>query len=116
MANKRTTEGMTDTGATAMKAITDLQKAGLGPLAWMGTAVLESMSAMGSEVTQFIAHRIKEDVRTQHQILHCKDVSELRQIQTDFVQNAIEQYTAETGKLVQMNSELMNSALKAKPN
>lgn len=101
-----------DPAASAMKAMTDLQKAGLGPLTWMGTAMLENMSALGSEVTQFVADRIKEDVKTQHQILHCKDSGELRKIQTEFVQNAVEQYTAETGKLVEMGNQFMSAALK----
>ena len=117
MADKQTAETTSEElGAAAMKAMTDLQSAGLGPLTWMGTAMLENMSAMGSEVTQFIADRIKEDVKTQHQILHCKDMTELRQIQSDFVQKAVEQYTAETGKLVQMSAEFMDAAFKGKKN
>ncbi len=117
MADKQTTGGtLEDPTATALKAMTDLQKAGLGPMTWMGTTMLENMSAMGSEVTQFIADRIKEDVKAQHQIIHCKDAGELRKIQSDFVQNAIEQYTTETGKLVEMSNKFMTSALKGNAN
>ena len=117
MADKRTMEPTPEAqGAAAMKAMADLQNAGLAPLTWMGTAMLEAMSAMGSEVTQFIADRIKEDVKTQHQILHCKDMTELRRIQSDFVQKALEQYTAETGRLVQMSAELMDTAFKGRKN
>lgn len=118
MANRQTSgEPETeDPGAAAIKAMTDLQKAGLGPLSWMGTAMLENMSELGSEVTQFIADRIKEDVKTQHQILHCKDAAQMRDIQTEFVRKAVEQYTAETGKLVEMSNKFMTSAIKGKSN
>ncbi len=115
MADKQTTETTAEApGASAIAAMTELQKAGLGPLTWMGTAMLENMSALGSEVTQFIADRIKEDVKTQHQILHCKDMTTLQRIQSEFVQKAVEQYTAETGKLVKMSTDFMDSALNGK--
>ncbi|MEL6361744.1 MAG: phasin family protein [Pseudomonadota bacterium] len=67
-----------------------------------GAAWLETVAEMGSEVASFVAERIREDVKTQHEILHCNDVNELRQIQMQFMQKALEQYTAETGKLVEM--------------
>ena len=70
MAERQTTKETPDPGAMAMKAMADFQKAGMGPLTWMGTAMLESMSAMGSEVVQFVSDRIKEDVKMQHQVLH----------------------------------------------
>ncbi len=85
-------------------AITELQQAGLGNLFGMSTAWMEALSDMGAEAMSFVADRIREDVKTQHEILHCKNVSELQQIQSQFVQKAIEQYRAETGKLVEMGA------------
>ena len=45
-------------------------------------------------------------MKTQHEILHCDDPTKLQHIQAEFVQKAIEQYTAETGKLVEMSQKL----------
>lgn len=83
-----------------------LQEFGFRQMSSMGIAWVEAFSELGSEVMSFVAERIKEDVKTQHQILHCKNVTELQHIQAEFVQKAIDQYTAETGKLVQMSHDL----------
>ncbi len=78
----------------------------LAPLAWMNTAWIEVLADLGSEVTTFVADRIREDVKTQHAILHCKSLAELQHVQAEFMQRAVNQYTSETGKLIGMSSEI----------
>ncbi|MFK7837435.1 MAG: phasin family protein [Sulfitobacter sp.] len=89
-------------------AMAHLQEAGMGNLMGMGTAWIEAVSAMTAEVAGFVAERIKEDVKTQHEILHCKNVSDLQHIQAQFMQKAIDQYQAETGRLVEMGTKAFN--------
>jgi hypothetical protein len=86
--------------------LNDLQKAGFGNMLGMGTAWVEALSDWNAEVVSFVADRIKEDVKTQHEILHCKNVGELQHIQAQFIQKAIDQYQAETGKLVEMSGKI----------
>ncbi len=88
----------------ARNALTALQDAGFGNMVGMSAAWAETLSDMSAEVLSFMAERIKEDVHTQHEILHCKDVSELQHIQSRFVQKAMDQYQDETGKLVEMGT------------
>ena len=95
-----------------MSAMAALQKSGFGNMMGMGTAWAEAFSDMSAEFLGFLADRIKEDVKTQHKILHCKDMRELQHIQAEFVQTAINQYQAETGKLIAMSSTLFSDALK----
>lgn len=103
MANKSPTQEKTQTAADEpLNAITQLQQAGLGSMMGMGTAWIETISDMSAEVAEFVAERIKEDVKTQHEILHCKNVGELQDIQAQFIQKAMDQYQAETGKLLEM--------------
>lgn len=100
--------------ATAAQAMAQdaatLQEFGFKAMTGMGIAWVEALSDMGSEVLSFVADRIKEDVKTQHRILHCKDAGELQQIQTEFIQTAVEQYSAETGKLVKMSQDMLAAA------
>ncbi|NND43352.1 MAG: phasin family protein [Silicimonas sp.] len=84
-----------------------LQNYGFNAMSGMSVAWVEALSEMGSEVLSFVADRIKEDVRTQHKMLHCNDMGELQEIQSEFVQTAIEQYRVETGKLVEMSRDLV---------
>ena len=104
MADKSTREGNTPASEAPLSAITQLQEAGLGSMMGMGTAWIEAVSDMRAEVAHFVAERIKEDVKTQHEILHCKNVADLQQIQAQFIQKAMDQYQAETGKLVEMGT------------
>ncbi len=113
MPNKQKTEtSSTDTlamGTEAMSDIAALQAFGFNNMTSFGTAWVETLSDMGSEVLSFVADRIKEDVKTQHEILHCDDMAELQKIQARFVQTAIDQYTAETGKLIEMSHQFFPS-------
>ena len=90
----------------AARTYPGMQDAGLDPTRWLGTAWLEGMGQIGAELADFLAARISEDVKTQHEILHCKDPGELQAIQTRFMARAVEQYSAETGKLVEMSQDM----------
>ena len=87
-----------------------LQAFGFKAMTGMGTVWTEMMSQMGSEVLSFVADRIRQDVKTQHQLLHCRDIEEARRIQAEFLRKAVDDYTAETGKLVEMSAEFMKAA------
>jgi hypothetical protein len=76
------------------------------PLGWMSTAWIESLADLGSEATSFLAERIRQDVKTQHAILHCKSPAELQHLQAEFMQRAFDQYAAETGKLIMISAEI----------
>ena len=104
MTKKSETDTQAPTDAP-MAAVTQLQEAGFANMMGMGTAWLETIGEMSAEVVSFVADRIKEDVKTQHEILNCKNVSELQHVQAQFFQKALDQYQAETGKLVEMTNK-----------
>lgn len=84
-----------------------LTAASMGPFGQVGMAWMEAMSDLGGEFLHFVSERVQQDVATQHRLLHCTDMEELRHVQAEFVQKAIDDYTAETGKMVEMNAGLM---------
>jgi hypothetical protein len=95
----------TSTGDAPLNAMTALREAGFGNMIGMSAAWLEAVGDMSAEFVSFVADRVKEDVKVQHQILHCKDAAELRHIQSQFLQKAVDQYQAETGKLIEMGTK-----------
>jgi len=101
MTEKTTPEG------SPFEAWAKLAAASMGPFGQVGLAWSEAMSDLGSEFLHFVSERVQEDVATQHRLLHCTDMDELRHIQGEFVQKAIDQYTAETGKMLELNAEMM---------
>lgn len=111
MANKpKTQEPTTSTDSEPFNTFAHLQEAGLGNMMGMSTAWMEAISDMGAEVATFVAERIKEDVKTQHEILHCKNVGDLQHIQAEFIQKAMSQYQIETGKILKMGTDALASS------
>ena len=88
-----------------LDTLKQLQEAGFGNMMGMSTAWIESLSDLSAEMVSFVAERIKEDVKTQHEILHCKNVGDIQRIQAQFIQKAMDQYHDETGKLVEMSTK-----------
>ncbi|WP_390910407.1 phasin family protein [Pseudosulfitobacter sp. SM2401] len=105
MANKpQPQDPIAATSKDTQDKLTQLQSAGFGNLMGMSTAWLEAVGDMSAEVVGFVAERIKEDVKTQHEILQCRNVADLQHVQAQFFQKAMDQYRVETGKLVEMTS------------
>lgn len=115
---QRTTAGMGPKVVGMGKATSDMaatmteaQRNGLGAAAWMSASMIETVTALGNEVVQFMAQRINEDMRTQNALMQCRDLTEMQRIHTEFLQRAVEQYTAESGKLMQLGAGVMTSAM-----
>ena len=100
------------TGSATFDPVKQLQEAGLGNMVGASTAWMEALSDMSAEILGFVAERIKEYVHTQHEILHCKDIGQLQHIQAQFIQKAVDQYHAETGKLVEMSTKAFKAPIK----
>ncbi len=94
-------------GQTMTRDAATLQDFGFNAMSGMGFVWAEALGDLGSEVLSFVADRIKEDAKTQQRMLHCKDMGELHEIQSEFLQTAINQYTADTGKLVEMSLDML---------
>ena len=101
--------GAPDTSLCA--AMHAMQEAGLGPLGWLTPVWVEHMQEVGHDLAEFVAARIREDVRTQQRILRCRTIDELREVQTAFIAGAFEDYAAETGRLVTLNEDTMARAV-----
>lgn len=109
---KSTQSGATSTTAAA-DMLSEMQKAGLGSLAWLGTTWVEKMSDLGAEWMDFLAKRIKEDVDLGHSLLHSTNAETMQKVQAEFLQKAAEQYQQETGKLMSISDEMMESLQQA---
>lgn len=76
-----------------------------------GARMLEAISELGGEVVAFVAQRIKDDLQTQHDLLNTRNTADFMHIQAQFMQRAINQYTIETGKMVALNTAMINRIL-----
>ena len=83
-----------------------MQEVGLPSMSGIGTDWMELMTKMGHEMLEFTAARINEDVQTQHDLLEAKDITEVQEIQAQFFQKAMKDYTAESTKLMDMGKAM----------
>ena len=90
----------------ADKAAQEVFSAAFGPWGQMGAAWAEAMSELGGEVMRFLAERVQQDMGLQQRLLHASSLDEARHIQAEFVQKAIDQYTAETGRMVEIGGDI----------
>lgn len=95
-----------DTEASVTNLMDAMQQAGFKAMPGFGTNVLEAMADMGSEMLNFTAARIQQDVQTQHDLLHADGHAEMQHIQAQFFQKAMDDYAAETAKLMNMGKAI----------
>ncbi|APX11206.1 phasin family protein [Tateyamaria omphalii] len=107
---KSKSKDTSDATGTMINAMTNWQTAGLGALNWFSASTVERMGDMGAEWMTFVAERVREDVALQHALMHAKSPGEMQQVQMRFLQTAMDQYTAETGKMIELSSKLFDTA------
>ena len=93
----------------------ECEDAGLGTLRWVCAVWLDAMADMNTEVVNFVAKRIKEDVKTQRELLHCTSLEDVQHAQLTYLNTAYHHYTDETGKLVKMGLDLLPPSAKSTP-
>ncbi|WP_299614294.1 phasin family protein [uncultured Tateyamaria sp.] len=110
MAKSTDTKRPPDATGTMIDAMANWQAASLGALNWFGAPTIERMSDMGAEWMTFVAERVREDVALQHSLLHAKTPADVQHVQMTFLQNALDQYSAETGKMIELSSRLFETS------
>ena len=99
-------------GFDPMAAWTELQKAGLGPLAKSGTAWTEGVQQYFQEISRLLTFLFVKDVETQKRVLACRDPEELRGLQAKFLQEALSDYYEETSRLMEIGRSYLDTARK----
>ncbi|NOR29850.1 MAG: hypothetical protein GQ539_01995 [Sulfitobacter sp.] len=102
-----TTTKTTDLAPSMVKLMKSMQESGFHAPSISGADWMETMVEMGNEMLNFTATRIKDDVDTQQKLLQAKEIGDVQKIQTAFFQKAIDDYSAEYAKLVEMGKTLL---------
>ena len=64
-----------------------------------------------TESGRFIAQRLEEDLKTQQAFLGCKTPADVMQVQSNYYKTAVEQYTAQAGRIFEVISGAMGGPL-----
>jgi hypothetical protein len=76
-----------------------------------GRAVLDGMTKMQEEIASFVSKRIAHDLETQQKMLRCRNFDELQEVQTRFFRTAVDDYSAETRRLMKLGSEVVQRSV-----
>jgi hypothetical protein len=73
-------------------------------------ACLDGMSALNSEVIEFVSERVRRDIDLGQSLARCSNWAEACSLQQDWARRTMQDYIGETTKLLQLASRLtMNS-------
>lgn len=67
--------------------------------------VMEAWLELMNDSARFVADRLQKDQETQKALLNCKTPTELMQVQSEFFNDAVNQYTAQTTRMFEKVSE-----------
>lgn len=102
-----TTKKKTDeTVSPAVSIFNAMQDAGMNSFPAFGMSWIEAMTNMSAEMAKFMADRVQQDVKTRQDILQTKGITDVQRIQAEFFQKAMDDYSAEMTKLVEMGKGL----------
>jgi hypothetical protein len=115
MPTAKTTDGATDKAAEQVASATDAaidgvtisQQQAMETMESAGQAMMQGVTKMQKEIVDFVSERIRHDMETQQALLRCKTFDEVRDVQTRFFQTAMDQYSAEAGRMMRIAAEAM---------
>ena len=79
-----------------------------------GAAVFEGFARAQKHVAEFVAERIRQDIETQTELLGCRSLEDVREVQSRFFRRAMEQYTAEAGRLMKLGGDVVARSMPRK--
>ena len=85
-------------------ALADLSRLGLGAAAWSGAAAAGAMTALAQEMTRFLTDRFAADLALQKDLLACRDLACLQEVQMRFIADAMADYLAAAGRMAQLGA------------
>ena len=109
-------EATADTSAVPMtEAIASAQQETLHNIGAAGAAMLEGLTKAQTEISDFITQRIRQDVETQAEMLRCRTLDDVRDLQTRFFKTALDQYAGEASRLMKIGTDMMERSLASHP-
>ena len=85
--------------------VTASQQEAIDTIESAGQAMLDILTRTRSEISDFVAERIRQDLDTQQAFLRCRNLDELRDVQVHDLRTALDQYGGEAAKLVRLGGE-----------
>jgi hypothetical protein len=76
-----------------------------------GQTVAKTMTDWNTEVSQFLSHRAGRNSEAVGRMAKCQSLPEVLAIQSQWVNDAVDDYTKEMSKLMEVNAKLFGSLM-----
>ena len=94
---------------TAGEPSLSTHKEGIANLTDMNTNLLETFGDISAHMAKFIAQRIEEDVKVQHELLHCKSLTDVQTVQLNFFEQALRQYQESAARMFDLGTHVFEN-------
>jgi hypothetical protein len=98
-----TRESLAVAARTQRQALTSIERS--------GGSMLTGLTEMQKKIAEFISERIRQDLETQQELLRCRTLNEVREVQSRFFRTTLDQYSTEATKLMQLSAEVFTRSL-----
>ena len=106
------TETLPNLGVSIAQASSDVTRR----FCEQGQSVAKTMDEWNSEVSQFLTHRVARNGETMGRLTKCQNLPDAFAIQTQWVQDATDDYLKEMSRLIEINSKIMSGLLLSRAN
>lgn len=94
----------------AIDVVVNMQQEALETIESANVTMIDGLTRVQREIAGFVSERISHDLETQRKMMRCKTLAEVPGIQAQFFKTAMEQYAAETSRLLKIGGELIGKS------
>lgn len=95
--------------ASVEDAMSGIYREGIEHMAEAKVNLIEAFGDMSAQMAKFFAQRIEEDVKVQHDLLHCKTLQDVQHIQLQFFEKAFKQYQENSAKMMDIGTHALGT-------
>jgi hypothetical protein len=111
MAESLDAETFAATTRESLAVATRTQQQAVASMERSSSSMLTGLTEMQKEIAEFVSERIRQDLETQQDLLRCRTLDDVREVQSRFFRTTIDQYSAEVTKLMQISAEVFTRSL-----
>ena len=102
---EETTEAIETIHDRLIDTVTAGQQEAIETIESASSAMLDMLTRTRTEISDFVAERIRQDLETQQAFLRCRNLDDIRGVQVQYLRTALDQYGVEAAKLVRISGE-----------
>ena len=95
----------------AGQKVVALQKDALAGAEAASAAMIEGLTEAQRRMSDFVSERIRKDMETQSELLGCRNLDQVREVQSRFFRVAVEEYAATASQLMRLGTDVVTRSL-----